>query len=89
MKKKKVKAFLVGICTLSMVISGVSVSAESDNVQANSTDSQSTEQSVVTEEKKLSEVGSATEEEDSNENGEENQNDVTVDEVTEQPNEES
>ena len=56
------KAFLAGICTLSMVLSGVSVSAESDNVQANSTDSQSTEQSVVTEEEKLSEVGSAIEE---------------------------
>ena len=89
MKKKKMKVFLAGICTLNMLLSGVSVSAESDNVQANSTDSQSTEQSVVTEEEKLSEVGSATEEEDSNENGEENQNDVTVDEVTEQPNEES
>lgn len=89
MKKKKMKAFLAGICTLSMVLSGVSVSAESDNVQANSTDSQSTEQSVVTEEEKLSEVGSAIEEGDSNENGEENQNDVTVDKVTEQPNEES
>ena len=83
MKKKKMKAFLAGLCAFSMVLSGVSVSATPDNTGTETSgESQDTGQSVTLDNEEPDATGDVTADDVQEQNPEENQTNDTSDDTS-------
>ena len=83
MKKKKMKAFLAGLCAFSMVLSGVSVSAAPDNTGTETSgESQDTGQSVTLDNEEPDATGDVPADDVQEQNPEENQTNDTSDDTS-------
>ena len=83
MKKKKMKAFLAGLCAFSMVLSGVSVSAAPDNTGTETSgESQDIDQSVTLDNEEPDATEDVTAGAVQEQNPEENQTNDTSDDTS-------